>query len=74
MLLLCKQKITICKSPMYSHLAAAISHNKPFPSCFEPPYEREANCKVFVMKISFHSYANKANFHVKSFALIASLS
>ena len=25
-------------------------------------------CKVFVMKISFHSYANKTNFHMKSFA------
>ena len=23
----------------------------------------------FLMKISFHSYANKTNFHVKSFAL-----
>ena len=43
--------------------------NRPFPSCFEPHYESEAKCKVFVMKISFHSYANKANFHMKSFAL-----
>ena len=43
--------------------------NRPFPSCFEPHYESEAKCKVFVMKISFHSYANKTNFHMKSFAL-----
>ena len=26
-------------------------------------------CKVFVKKISFHSYANKTNFHMKSFVL-----
>ena len=31
--------------------------NTPFQSCFEPHYEREAKCKVFVTKISFHSYA-----------------
>ena len=43
--------------------------NTPFPSCFEPYYESEAKCKVFVMKISFHSYANKTNFHMKSFPL-----
>ena len=43
--------------------------NRPFPSYFEPHYESEAKCKVFVMKISFHSYANKTNFHMKSFAL-----
>ena len=47
--------------------------NRPFPSCFEPHYESEAKCKVFVMKISFLSNANKTNFHMKSFAL-ASLS
>ena len=29
----------------------------------------EAKCKVFVMKISFRSYANKTNFHMKSVAL-----
>ena len=42
--------------------------NRPFPSCFEPHYESEAKCKVFVMKISFYSYANKTNFHMNSFA------
>ena len=26
-------------------------------------------CIVLIMKISFHSYANKTNFHMKSFAL-----
>ena len=45
------------------------SVKRPFPSFFEPHYESEAKCKVFVMKISFHSYANKTNFHMKSFAL-----
>ena len=43
--------------------------NRPFSTCFEPHYESEAKCKVFVMKISFHSYANKTNFRMKSFAL-----
>ena len=43
--------------------------NGPFPSCFEPHYESEAKSKVFVMKISFNSYANNTNFHMKSFAL-----
>ena len=43
--------------------------NRPFPSCFEPHYESEAKCKVFVLKISFHSYGNKTNFHMKRFAL-----
>ena len=43
--------------------------NIPFPSCFEPHYESKPKSKVFVMKISFHSYANKTNFHKKSFAL-----
>ena len=45
------------------------SINRQFPNCFQPHYESEAKCKVFVMKISFHSYANKINFHMKSFAL-----
>ena len=43
--------------------------NRPFPSCFKPHYESEAKCKVFIMKISFHLYANKTNFHMKSFEL-----
>ena len=43
--------------------------NRPFPSCFEPHYESEAKCEIFVMKISFHSHANKTNFLMKSFAL-----
>ena len=43
--------------------------NGPFPSCIEPRYESEAKCKAFIMKISFHSYANKTNFHMKSCAL-----
>ena len=46
-----------------------MSVNRPFPSCFEPHFESEAKCKIFVMKISFHSRANKTNFHMKSFAL-----
>ena len=42
---------------------------KPLASNFEPHYENEAVCKVVIMEISFHSYANKTNFHMKSFAL-----
>ena len=43
---------------------------RPFPSCFEPHYESEQKCKVFIMKISFHSYAKKTHMlHMKSFAL-----
>ena len=43
--------------------------NRPFLSCFEPRYESKAKCKVFLVKISFHSRANKTNFRMKSFAL-----
>ena len=43
--------------------------NRPFQSYFELHYESKAKCKVFVIKISFHSFANKTNFHMKSFAL-----
>ena len=42
--------------------------NRSFPSCFEPHCENEAMCIDFIMKISWHSYANKTNFHMKSFA------
>ena len=30
---------------------------RPFPSCFEPHYEDEASCLVFIVKISFHFYS-----------------
>ena len=43
--------------------------NRPFPSCRKPHYESEAKCKVFIMKIRFHSYTNKNNFHKKGFAV-----
>ena len=42
--------------------------NRPFPSCFKPHYESEVKGKFF-MKISFHSYANKTHFRMKSFTL-----
>ena len=50
---------------IYQQLVA----NWPFPSCSEPHSESEANCKVIITKISFHSYSNKTSFHMKSFAL-----
>ena len=28
--------------------------NRPFPSSPQPPFQSEAKCEVFVMKISFH--------------------
>ena len=46
---------------------SAVCRDRSFSSCFKPHFESEAKCKVFVMKISFHSYANKTNFHMKSF-------
>ena len=30
--------------------------NRPFPSSPQPPFQSEAKCKIFLMKISFHSY------------------
>ena len=43
--------------------------NTSFPSCFEPHCESESKCKVFITKISFHSYANKTYFHMKALHL-----
>ena len=40
-----------------------------FLSCLEPRYESEAKGEASHRKISFHSYANKTNFLMKSFAL-----
>ena len=42
--------------------------NGPFLNFFELRYASE-KCKVFIMKIRFHSDANKTNFHMKSFSL-----
>ena len=30
--------------------------NRPLPSSPLPPFQSEARCEVFVMKITFHSY------------------
>ena len=42
-----------------------------FPSCFANLIvrAREAKCKVFIMKISFHSYENKTNCYMKNIVL-----
>ena len=48
---------------------SCLPFNRPFSSCFEARYESEANGKVFIMKISFHLYANVTSFHSQSFAL-----
>ena len=44
----------------YGHafLAGRADLNRPFPSSPQPPFQSEAKCEVFVMKISFHSYWN----------------
>ena len=56
--------LTVCL-----RLSSRVVINRPYPSCFKTHHESEAKYKVFTfMKISFHSYANKTNFHVKSFA------
>ena len=54
---------------MLGKLLFFVLRSRPFPSCCEPHYQSEAKSKVFIMKISFYSYANKTNFHTKSFAL-----
>ena len=36
---------------------------------FSHPVDSQAKCKVIIMETSFHSCANKSNFHKKSFAL-----
>ena len=52
-----------------------INSIRPLPSYCEPHYESEAMSIVFMMKISFHSYAKKTTctFHTKSFALSLTL-
>ena len=52
-----------------SHWLEKNGVNRIFPSCFEPYCESEAKCKVFYYEKQFHSYANKTNFHMKSFVL-----
>ena len=51
------------------------TNNRPFPSSPQPPFQREAKCEVFVMKISFHSYWNwnLRYYHKKNFALSLAL-
>ena len=55
---------------LYRELKDSIDHSR---TALKPHYESEVKCKGFVMKISFHSYANKTNFHMKSFALSLAL-
>ena len=61
--------VMVSKALTYKKYLPKIMRWLIFPSCFEPHYEREAKCKFFILKISFHSHANKTNFHMKSFAL-----
>ena len=43
--------------------------NRPFPSSAPPPFQSEAKCEVFVMKISFIHIEIGSNYHNKNFAL-----
>ena len=43
--------------------------NRPFPSSPQPPFQSEAKCEVFVMKISFIHIEIWTNYHNKNFAL-----
>ena len=45
----------------HSNTKLLLLPTRPFPSCLESHYESEARCKAFIMKISFHSYANKSS-------------
>ena len=48
-----------------------VRRNRLFASFFrvEPYHESKASCIVFIMKICFHSFANKTVFHMKLKAL-----
>ena len=39
-----------------THHLKTCQKNRPFPSSPPPPFQSEAKCEVFVIKISFHSY------------------
>ena len=56
-----------CEMKTFTH--SFIHLHGPFPSSFGPHYENETNCKVLIMKMSSHSYANKTNFLMKTCAL-----
>ena len=45
-------------------IARKLKENWPFSSCLKP-HETKAKCKVIILQIRYHSYAN---FHMKSFA------
>ena len=47
---------------------------EPFPNCLTPLFQSKAYCKAIVMKMIFHSHANKTNFHWTGFALILVMS
>ena len=42
-----------------SHGSPRMPVNRPFPISSQSPFQGEARCEVFVMKISFHSYWNQ---------------
>ena len=42
--------------------------NRPFPNYLWPHFQSESWCSSFHMQISFHSHANKTNFHMKGWA------
>ena len=61
-------KWSIFKGSQNLRLTFASLLNGPFSSCSELHYKSETSWVVFIVKINFHSYANKINFHMESFA------
>ena len=49
-------------------IEAILQFNRPFPSSSQPPFQSEAKCEVFVMKIIIHIEI-RTNYHNKNFAL-----
>ena len=74
LVLLCRDQLHL-PAPWPSTISLVFSGKyinsiRPLPSYCEPHYESEAMSIVFIMNISFHSYAKKTTctFHIKSFA------
>ena len=62
----CFSKLTFLSESIFPRLIS----NKPFTASCLPPLRSESKLKVFLMKISFHSYIkSRTNYHDKNFAL-----
>ena len=50
-------------------LGQSVLYNSPLPSSKDPPFQNEANCTTFLVKMSFICMRMKNNFHIKGWAL-----